>query len=51
MKKEMLKNIVRNLEPSSTLKINENSKRLEDKGKKIFKFGLVNLHFKYHMRL
>jgi aspartate aminotransferase len=39
MKKEMLKNIVRNLEPSSTLKINENSKRLEDKGKKIFKFG------------
>ena len=36
MKKEMLKNIVKNLEPSSTLKINENSKRLEDKGKKIF---------------
>ena len=35
----MLKNIVKGLEPSSTLKINEISKELEDKGKKIFKFG------------
>ncbi|MDC0150721.1 aminotransferase class I/II-fold pyridoxal phosphate-dependent enzyme [Candidatus Pelagibacter sp.] len=35
----MLKNIVKNLEPSSTLKINEVSKLLEEKGKKIFKFG------------
>ena len=35
----MLKNIVKDLEPSSTLKINEISKELEDKGKKIFKFG------------
>jgi aspartate aminotransferase len=35
----MLKNIVKNLEPSSTLKINETSKKLEEKGKKIFKFG------------
>ena len=35
----MLKNIVKDLEPSSTLKINEISKQLEDKGKKIFKFG------------
>ena len=35
----MLKNIVKSLEPSSTLKINEISKELEDKGKKIFKFG------------
>ena len=35
----MLKNIVKNLEPSSTLKINEISKKLEDKGEKIFKFG------------
>ena len=35
----MLKDIVKNLEPSSTLKINEISKQLEIKGKKIFKFG------------
>tara|TARA_Y100000992_G_scaffold182165_1_gene123011 strand:+ start:4247 stop:5473 length:1227 start_codon:yes stop_codon:yes gene_type:complete len=35
----MLKDIVKNLEPSSTLKINEISKELEIKGKKIFKFG------------
>ena len=35
----MLKNIVKNLEPSSTLKINEISKQLERKGKKIYKFG------------
>jgi aspartate aminotransferase len=35
----MLKNIVKNLKPSSTLRINETSKELEDKGEKIFKFG------------
>ena len=35
----MLKNIVKNLKPSSTLKINEISRKLEDKGEKIFKFG------------
>ena len=35
----MLKDIVKNLEPSSTLKINETSKKLEKAGKKIFKFG------------
>ena len=35
----MLKDIVKNLEPSSTLKINEISKNLEENGKKIFKFG------------
>ena len=35
----MLKDIVKNLEPSSTLKINEISRKLEEKGKKIFKFG------------
>ena len=35
----MLKDIVKNLQPSSTLKINETSKRLEEKGKKIFRFG------------
>ena len=35
----MLKDIVKNLEPSSTLKINEVCRQLEEKGKKIFKFG------------
>ena len=35
----MLKNIVKDLKPSSTLKINEISRELENKGKKIFKFG------------
>ena len=35
----MLKNIVKDLEPSSTLKINEISKSLEERGKKIIKFG------------
>jgi len=35
----MLKNIVKGLEPSSTLKINEISRKLEEKGEKIFKFG------------
>ena len=35
----MLKDNIKNLEASSTLKINEISKRLEEKGKKIFKFG------------
>jgi aspartate aminotransferase len=35
----MLKNIVKGLKPSSTLKINEISRELEDRGKKIFKFG------------
>jgi aspartate aminotransferase len=35
----MLKNIVKGLEPSSTLKINEVSRDLENKGKKVFKFG------------
>ena len=35
----MLKDIVKGLEPSSTLKINEISRKLEDKGEKIFKFG------------
>jgi len=35
----MLKNIIKNLKPSSTLKINEISRDLETKGEKIFKFG------------
>jgi aspartate aminotransferase len=35
----MLKDVVKNLEPSSTLRINEISKKLESEGKKIYKFG------------
>ena len=35
----MLKNIIKNLKPSATLKINEISRELEVKGEKIFKFG------------
>ena len=42
----MLKNIVKNLKPSSTLAINEISKKLEDQGKKIYKFGFGQSPFK-----
>ncbi len=42
----MLKNLVKNLKPSSTLAINETSKELEKKGKKIFKFGFGQSPFK-----
>ena len=42
----MIKKIVKNLEPSSTLKINELSKKLEFEGKKIFKFGFGQSPFK-----
>ena len=35
----MIKEIVKNLELSSTLRINEISKELESKGKDVFKFG------------
>ena len=35
----MLKEFIKKLQPSSTLKINETSRQLEEKGKKIFKFG------------
>ncbi len=35
----MIKSVVKNLKPSATLRINEISKDLESKGKKIFKFG------------
>ena len=35
----MIKNTIKKLEPSSTLKINELSKKLESQGKKIYKFG------------
>tara|TARA_B100000959_G_scaffold48776_1_gene50166 strand:+ start:146 stop:1372 length:1227 start_codon:yes stop_codon:yes gene_type:complete len=35
----MIKEIIKNLKPSSTLLINEESRKLEKEGKKIFKFG------------
>ena len=35
----MIKDTVKRLEPSATLQINEESKRLEIQGKKIYKFG------------
>ena len=35
----MIKNIVKNLKPSATLRMNEESKKLEAQGTKIFKFG------------
>ena len=35
----MIKNLVKNLKPSSTLRINEISRNLELEGKKIYKFG------------
>ena len=35
----MLKNLVKDLKPSSTVLINETSRRLEEQGKKIYKFG------------
>ena len=42
----MLKNLVKNLRPSSTLLINETSRKLEAQGKKIFKFGFGQSPFK-----
>ena len=42
----MLKDLVKNLKPSSTLAINENSRRMEEEGKKIFKFGFGQSPFK-----
>ena len=42
----MLKNLVKNLKPSSTLAINETSRQLEEQGKKIFKFGFGQSPFK-----
>jgi len=35
----MIKNIVKDLKPSATLRMNEESKKLETQGTKIFKFG------------
>ena len=42
----MLKNLVKDLKPSSTLLINETSRRLEAQGKKIYKFGFGQSPFK-----
>ena len=42
----MLKDLVKDLKPSSTLAINEASRKLEEQGKKIFKFGFGQSPFK-----
>ena len=42
----MLKDLIKNLKPSSTLMINETSKQMEDQGKKIFKFGFGQSPFR-----
>ncbi len=43
----MLKDLVKNLKPSSTLAINETSRKLEEqREKKIFKFGFGQSPFK-----
>ena len=35
----MIKDIVKRLKPSATLQVNEETKRLQDQGKKVYKFG------------
>ena len=42
----MIKDIIKKLKPSSTLLINEESKKMEKEGKKIFKFGFGQSPFK-----
>ena len=42
----MLKKLVKDLKPSSTLLINETSRKLEEQGKKIYKFGFGQSPFK-----
>jgi aspartate aminotransferase len=42
----MLKNLVKDLKPSSTLLINETSRKLEEQGKEIYKFGFGQSPFK-----
>jgi aspartate aminotransferase len=42
----MLKDLVKSLKPSTTLAINETSRKLEEQGKKIFKFGFGQSPFK-----
>ena len=41
----MIKDIIKNLKPSSTLLINEKSNKLEREGKKIFKFGVEKIDY------
>ena len=36
---KMIKDIVKRLKPSATLQINEETKRLQDQGKKVYKFS------------
>ena len=43
----MIKDIIKNLKPSSTLLINEISNKLEREGKKYLNLALANLHSKY----
>jgi len=47
----MLKKIVKDLKPSSTLKINEISRELENKGGKIFKFGFGQSPFQIPLNI
>jgi aspartate aminotransferase len=47
----MLKSIVKNLKPSSTLEINEISRKLEEKGEKIFKFGFGQSPFQIPIKV
>ncbi len=47
----MIKDIIKNLKPSSTLLINEKSNKLESEGKKIFKFGFGQSPFKVPQEL
>ena len=42
----MIKDIIKNLKPSSTLLINEVSNKMEKEGKKVFKFGFGQSPFK-----
>ena len=47
----MIKDIIKNLKPSSTLLINEISNKLESEGKKIFKFGFGQSPFKVPQKI
>ena len=42
----MIKDIIKNLKPSSTLLINEVSNKMEKEGKKVFKFGFGQSPFR-----
>ena len=44
---KMIKDIVKKLRPSATLQINEETKRLQDQGKKVYKFGFGQSPFQY----